>query len=201
MPPTSYGVVRRRAEAASDRCRQLVRRRRDRCAFRGFGRQCLTRPNDLSGGGVVGLAVARELAVRGERVVLLEKNDTLVAEASRYARRFVRPTDGRTVDASTCSRKRCSGNSGLGATGYDAPEGSLEQRLLRRSIQRHPNLYVCAKWRVDAARSRQQRRQVSLVWAKLRPRQQERRAGRRVDRRAARKASGDSAREPPRRRF
>ena len=32
---------------------------------------------------------------------MLEKNDTLVAEASRYARRFVRPTDGRAVAAST----------------------------------------------------------------------------------------------------
>lgn len=34
-----------------------------------------------------------------------------------------------------------SGNSGLGCTGYDAPVGSLERRLLRRSIRIHQNLY------------------------------------------------------------
>ena len=68
------------------------------------------------GGGVVGLAVARELAVRGASVVLIEREDTFAAGAS-------------------------SGNSGLGCTGYDAPPGSLERRLLRRSIQRHPSLY------------------------------------------------------------
>jgi len=34
-----------------------------------------------------------------------------------------------------------SGNSGIGCTGYDAPPGSLERRLLRRSIQLHPQLY------------------------------------------------------------
>lgn len=34
-----------------------------------------------------------------------------------------------------------SGNSGLGCTGYDAPKGSLESRLLRRSIRLHQNLY------------------------------------------------------------
>lgn len=32
-------------------------------------------------------------------------------------------------------------SSGLGHTGYDAPHNSLEERLLRRSIQRHANLY------------------------------------------------------------
>jgi glycerol-3-phosphate dehydrogenase len=68
------------------------------------------------GGGVVGLSVARELAVAGQKVVVLEKEHALVTGAS-------------------------GGNSGLGCTGYDAPEGSLERRLLRRSIQRHPNLY------------------------------------------------------------
>ena len=47
-----------------------------------------------------------------------------------------------------CIRDRCvaagaatSGNSGLGCTGYDAPVGSLERRLLRRAIRLHPNLY------------------------------------------------------------
>ena len=66
--------------------------------------------------GVVGLSVARELAVRGERVALIEKERELASAAS-------------------------GGNSGLGCTGYDAEKGSLEQRLLRRSIQRHPPLY------------------------------------------------------------
>jgi glycine/D-amino acid oxidase-like deaminating enzyme len=67
------------------------------------------------GGGVVGLAVAREMAVRGRTVVLLEREDALAAGAS-------------------------SGNSGIGCTGYDAPVGSLERRLLRRAIQLHPSL-------------------------------------------------------------
>jgi len=68
------------------------------------------------GGGVVGLAVGRELAVRGYSCLLLEKDHAICTGAS-------------------------SGNSGIGCTGYDAPAGSLEQRLLRRSILRHPNLY------------------------------------------------------------
>ena len=68
------------------------------------------------GGGIVGLAVARECAVRGYSVVLLEKEETVAAGAS-------------------------SGNSGLGCTGYDAPFGSLEQILLRRSIRLRPALY------------------------------------------------------------
>lgn len=67
------------------------------------------------GGGVVGLAVAREMAVRGRTVVLLEREDAPAAGAS-------------------------SGNSGIGCTGYDAPAGSLERRLLRRAIQLHPAL-------------------------------------------------------------
>lgn len=67
------------------------------------------------GGGVVGLAVAREMAVRGRRVVLLEREDAPAAGAS-------------------------SGNSGIGCTGYDAPVGSLERKLLRRAIQLHPAL-------------------------------------------------------------
>jgi glycerol-3-phosphate dehydrogenase len=67
------------------------------------------------GGGVVGLAVAREMAVRGRSVVLLEREDAPAAGAS-------------------------SGNSGIGCTGYDAPVGSLERRLLRRAIQLHPAL-------------------------------------------------------------
>lgn len=68
------------------------------------------------GGGVVGLACARECAVRGKSVLLLEKEGCVAAGAT-------------------------SGNSGIGCTGYDAPRGSLESRLLRRSIQRHQNLY------------------------------------------------------------
>jgi glycerol-3-phosphate dehydrogenase len=68
------------------------------------------------GGGVVGLSVGRELAVRGHSTILVEKNDSICTGAS-------------------------SGNSGIGCTGYDAPEGSLERLLLRRSILRHPHLY------------------------------------------------------------
>ena len=68
------------------------------------------------GGGVVGLACARECAVRGRSVILLEKEGCVAGGAT-------------------------SGNSGLGCTGYDAPRGSLESRLLRRSIERHQNLY------------------------------------------------------------
>ena len=85
---------------------------------RGAGAAGASSPFDVAviGGGVVGLAVARECAVRGASVVLLEREDALAAGAS-------------------------SGNSGLGCTGYDAPVGSLERRLLRRSIARHPQLY------------------------------------------------------------
>ena len=68
------------------------------------------------GGGVVGLAVARACSVRGKKVILLEKEDAFAAGAS-------------------------SGNSGLGCTGYDAPIGSLERTLLRRSIRLHQQLY------------------------------------------------------------
>ena len=68
------------------------------------------------GGGVVGLSVLRELAVLGYRVALIEKEEHLVAGAAS------------------------SGNSGIGCTGYDAPETSLERALLRRAIQRHPAL-------------------------------------------------------------
>ena len=50
-------------------------------------------------------------------VLLLEKETSLVAGAAS------------------------SGNSGLGCTGYDAPPGSLERRLLQRSIRIHQNLY------------------------------------------------------------
>ena len=68
------------------------------------------------GGGVVGLSVLRELAVHGYSVALLEKEEHLVAGAAS------------------------SGNSGIGCTGYDAPAGSLERALLRRAIERHPEL-------------------------------------------------------------
>ena len=81
-------------------------------------RAATSAPYDIGivGGGIVGLAVARECAVRGARVVLLEREDVVAAAAS-------------------------AGNSGLGCTGYDAPPGSLERQLLRRSIRRHPSLY------------------------------------------------------------
>jgi glycerol-3-phosphate dehydrogenase len=69
------------------------------------------------GAGVVGLAVARECAAtHGASVIVLEKEDSVGAGAS-------------------------SGNSGLGCTGYDAPVGSLERQLLRRSIRLHQHLY------------------------------------------------------------
>lgn len=69
------------------------------------------------GGGVVGLAVARACAVQtSAKTIVIEREDV--------------------VGAGTSSR-----NSGLGCTGYDAPVGSLERRLLRRSIRLHQNLY------------------------------------------------------------
>ena len=68
------------------------------------------------GGGIVGLATAREAAVRGASVVLLERETAVASGAS-------------------------SGNSGLGCTGYDAPAGSLERQLLRRSIQLRPAIH------------------------------------------------------------
>ena len=61
------------------------------------------------GAGVVGLAVAREFAIRDMSVLVLEKDEHIVSGAS-------------------------SGNSGIGCTGYDAPPDSLERKLLRRSI-------------------------------------------------------------------
>jgi hypothetical protein len=63
------------------------------------------------GGGVVGLAVARDAAVQGKSVLVLEQAPNISAGAS-------------------------SGNSGLACTGYDAPVGSLERRCIRRAIQR-----------------------------------------------------------------
>jgi L-2-hydroxyglutarate oxidase LhgO len=71
----------------------------------------------IIGGGVVGLAVARELSeVYKVKVTVLEKENALAGGVS-------------------------SGNSGIGCTGYDAPVGSLERKLLRRSINIHQNLY------------------------------------------------------------
>mmetsp|Transcript_27287 Transcript_27287/g.43866 ORF Transcript_27287/g.43866 Transcript_27287/m.43866 type:complete len:515 (+) Transcript_27287:33-1577(+) len=70
----------------------------------------------IVGGGIVGLAVARECAIRGCSVAVVEKNESLAAGVS-------------------------AGNSGLGHTGYDAPPGTLERKLLRRSIRLHQNLY------------------------------------------------------------
>jgi glycerol-3-phosphate dehydrogenase len=68
------------------------------------------------GGGVVGISVTRELALRGVKVALLEKEPHLVMGVS-------------------------SGNSAIGCTGYDAPPNTLERTLLRRSIARHPEVY------------------------------------------------------------
>eukprot|EP01084_Bolivina_argentea_P062276 113867_1 len=69
------------------------------------------------GGGIVGLSVCRQLLLHNQKVILLEKENNLGASPAT------------------------SGNSGLGCTGYDAPQGSLERQLLRRSIQLHPQLY------------------------------------------------------------
>jgi glycerol-3-phosphate dehydrogenase len=69
------------------------------------------------GGGVVGLSVARSCAIQTKAsILLIEKEDTVASGVSAR-------------------------NSGLGCTGYDAPIGSLERRLLRRSIRRHQHLY------------------------------------------------------------
>ncbi|OQS07345.1 FAD-dependent oxidoreductase [Thraustotheca clavata] len=65
----------------------------------------------IVGGGVVGTAVFRELVLRGYNVVLLEKNEFLVQEAS-------------------------SGNSGIACTGYDAPKGSLEVIRMKKVYKR-----------------------------------------------------------------
>jgi len=70
----------------------------------------------IIGGGVIGLAIARETARRGHKVVLLEKNKFLACGAS-------------------------SGNAGLAHSGYDAPKGSLESRLMRRSLMYQDNLF------------------------------------------------------------
>ena len=69
----------------------------------------------IIGAGVVGLAIARELSVVGHDVTVLEKDEYVCNGAS-------------------------SGNSGIGCTGYDASPGTLERKLLRRSIVRHPEL-------------------------------------------------------------
>eukprot|EP01064_Diplonema_japonicum_P004587 TRINITY_DN1300_c4_g2_i1.p1 TRINITY_DN1300_c4_g2~~TRINITY_DN1300_c4_g2_i1.p1 ORF type:complete len:492 (+),score=85.33 TRINITY_DN1300_c4_g2_i1:74-1549(+) len=68
------------------------------------------------GGGVVGLSIARELAIRGVDVQILEKANEIATAAS-------------------------GGNSGLGCTGYDSNHDTLEFRLLRSAIKTHPNLY------------------------------------------------------------
>ena len=71
----------------------------------------------IVGGRIVGISVARELAARGELVALFERNQDICADAAT------------------------GGNSGLGATGYDAPIDSLERKLLIRSKEIHPKLY------------------------------------------------------------
>ena len=66
--------------------------------------------------GVVGLAVAREMATRGHSVILVEKEQSVGAGAAS------------------------AGNSGLVHTGYDANPESLEAKLLRRSLAIRPAL-------------------------------------------------------------
>lgn len=71
----------------------------------------------IIGAGVVGLAVAQSCAIQtNASILVVDKEDVVAAGVSAR-------------------------NSGLGCTGYDAPVGSLERNLLRRSIRRHQNLY------------------------------------------------------------
>ena len=79
------------------------------------------------GGGVVGLTVTHALAVRGWKVATLERLPHLIGDVS-------------------------SGNSGIGCTGYDAPPGSLERALLRRSISLHQRLYPALGLSLDHVR-------------------------------------------------
>jgi glycerol-3-phosphate dehydrogenase len=66
----------------------------------------------IIGAGVIGCAVARELARYELATVLLEANSDLGAESSK-------------------------GNSALMCSGYDTPAGSLERRLVRRGYARY----------------------------------------------------------------
>ena len=66
----------------------------------------------IIGAGVVGCAIARELAHYELATVLLEANSDLGAESSK-------------------------GNSALMCSGYDTPPGSLERRLVRRGYARY----------------------------------------------------------------
>jgi len=59
----------------------------------------------IVGGGIVGAAIARRFAIEGARVILLEKADDVLDGASKA-------------------------NSAILHTGFDAPPGSLEQRLI-----------------------------------------------------------------------
>ncbi|XP_062508322.1 glycerol 3-phosphate dehydrogenase-like [Corticium candelabrum] len=68
------------------------------------------------GGGVVGCAIARQLAVRGFKVVILEKEKELLSGAS-------------------------SGNSGITTVGFDVPLGSLELKLIKRSREINLEFY------------------------------------------------------------
>lgn len=94
----------------------------------GASRQCRQEPSSrddppktydaiVIGGGLVGLSIARTLALLHQSVALIEAAPQPAASPAS------------------------SGNSGIGCTGYDAPSGSLERRLLRRSIELHPTLY------------------------------------------------------------
>jgi glycerol-3-phosphate dehydrogenase len=69
------------------------------------------------GAGVVGCAVARSFAVRGWRVLVLEKAADILEGASK-------------------------GNSALLHTGYDEPEGSEELRILRHGFQLYRRVHA-----------------------------------------------------------
>ena len=64
------------------------------------------------GGGIVGCAVARKLALEGVTIVLLEKSADILAGASK-------------------------GNSAILHTGFDAPENSLELECVRNGYEEY----------------------------------------------------------------
>eukprot|EP01127_Copromyxa_protea_P003317 TRINITY_DN13148_c0_g1_i1.p1 TRINITY_DN13148_c0_g1~~TRINITY_DN13148_c0_g1_i1.p1 ORF type:complete len:414 (-),score=84.07 TRINITY_DN13148_c0_g1_i1:100-1341(-) len=70
----------------------------------------------IIGGGVVGCALLRELALSGVRCTLLEKASSLVSGAS-------------------------SGNSGMLHTGFDSTPGTLEQRLVKKGYEKLRTLH------------------------------------------------------------
>lgn len=101
----------------------------------------------IIGGGVIGLAVAHKLAESNQslRIVVIEKEDSVAAGASSGNSGL-----GCTGDKHDVVSRRCGSFSHSWVirymifcvgVGYDAPVGSLERELLRRSIRLHPQFY------------------------------------------------------------